>query len=131
MRRDMKTIKTRYLVIAAAAILAGSAAATAWVFTHARGGSNATVYVDGEPVKTVDIDRMGEYLIETKYGYNRICTEGGRVWVEDADCPDKLCVGMGARNNDLAPIACLPHHLVIQVEGNGADSVDAVAGVAP
>ena len=126
------TIKTRYLVIATAAILALSASATAWMLTHSHGSSTATVYVDGEAVRTIDIDRMDEYLIETKYGSNLICTEGGHVWVEDADCRDKLCVKMGTRSNDLVPIACLPHRLVIRIDGGEAtDGVDAIAGVAP
>ena len=124
-------IKTRYLVIAAAAILAISAAAALWLLTHAKGGSVAKIYVDGEVVRTVDIDRMDEYLIETEYGFNRVCTEGGHIWVDDADCPDKLCVGMGWRDDDLVPIACLPHHLIIRVEGGDAESVDAIAGAAP
>ena len=124
-------IKTRYLVIAAAAILALSAAAALWLLTHAKGGSVAKIYVDGEVVRTVDLNSSGFFDVETPYGVNTIALEGGRIRVEDADCPDKLCVGMGWRDDDLVPIACLPHHLIIRVEGDASESVDAIAGAAP
>ena len=124
-------IKTRYLVIAAAAVLTVSAAATAWMLANARGGVTATVYVDGEAVRTVSLDEPGEYEIETKYGTNAVCVRNGGVCVTDADCPDKLCVKMGLRSDDLVPIACLPHHLVIRIDGGSENEVDAIAGVAP
>lgn len=125
-------IKTRYLVIAAAAILAVSAFASIRMLTHTHGGSFATVYVDGEAVRTLSLDEPGEFEIETKYGTNTVCVRDGGVCVSDADCPDKLCVRMGLRSDDLVPIACLPHHLIIKIDGaNITDGVDAVAGVAP
>ena len=129
----MKKIRTRTLVIATAAILALSASATIRMFTHAEGGVTATVYVDGEAVRTLDIDtKPGIYTIETQYGFNVIEVGDGGFWVSDADCPDKLCVKMGRRFNDLVPIVCLPHHLVVQVDdAQRTDGVDAVAGVAP
>lgn len=125
-------IKTRWLVSATGAILALSAFAAIWSFTHAKGGVTATVYVDGEAVRTIDVDtKPGVYTIETKYGFNVIDVSDGGVCVSDADCPDRLCVKMGRQYNDLVPIACLPHHLVIQIDDSSEESVDAVAGVAP
>ena len=124
-------IKTRYLVIAAAALLAVSALSTSLMLANAEGGVTATVYVDGEAVRTLNLDEPGEYQIETKYGSNTVCVRDGGVCVTDADCPDKLCVRMGLRCDDLVPIACLPHHLVIQIDGGIENEVDAIAGVAP
>ena len=112
-------------------MLAVSAAATVWLFTHAKSGTTARIVVDGKVVQTIDVSRADEYLIETGYGFNRVRTKDGHIWVEDADCPDKLCVRMGRRSDDLVPIACLPHHLVIQIDGGSENDVDAIAGVAP
>ena len=124
-------IKTRYLVIAAAAILVLSAAATAWTLFRGAQGATAKIFVDGEVVRTVDLTRDDEFVIETGYGFNRVRVEDGGIRVADADCPDKLCVGMGRRTDGAIPIACLPHRLVIRIEGADEPTVDAVAGVAP
>ena len=124
-------IRTRYLILATAIVLAVSAAATIWLLTHTRGGSTATVYVDGDAVRTIDLSAPGDFDIETVYGFNRLSVEDGAICVSDADCRDKLCVGMGRRGDGSVPIVCLPHHLVIRIDGEQEDGVDAVAGVAP
>ena len=125
----MKKIASRWLVLATAAILAVSAGAAIWLYANRKNGAAAKIFVDGAVVREVDLGADVEFDVETKYGVNRVKVEGGRIRVISADCPDKTCVNMGWRSDDLVPIACLPHHLVIRV--GGESGVDAVAGVAP
>ena len=124
-------IKTRWLVAATALILSVSLAAALWLFRHPDGGRTARIYVDGEVVRTVDLAVSAVFDVETEYGVNRVRVEDGQICVESADCPDKTCVKMGWRSDGVVPIACLPHHLVIRVDGEAADGADAVAGVSP
>ena len=39
------------------------------------------------------------------------------VSVTHADCPDHLCVKQGKITSSAIPIACVPHHLTVQIEG--------------
>ena len=44
--------------------------------------------------------------------------ENGMAYVTDADCPDQVCIRMGKISKTGENIVCLPHKLVIQVEGD-------------
>ena len=122
-------IQTRLLVAATAILLVVSASAAIWLFSHPNSGKTAKIYVDGELVRTVDLGASDAFDLETKYGVNRIRVEDGRICVEEADCPDRTCVKMGWRSDDVVPIACLPHHLVIRIEADAPDDApDAVIG---
>ncbi len=46
---------------------------------------------------------------------NVLVIEDGRVYMESASCPDKLCVKQGIRSQVGETIVCLPHRLVATV----------------
>ena len=46
---------------------------------------------------------------------NTVVIRGGRASVVDANCPDKLCEGMGSVSKAGETIVCLPHKLVVTV----------------
>lgn len=86
------------------------------------GGAYAKVYLDGELVRSIDLNAVAlpyEFTVESSRGYNRVLAEHGRISVIEADCPDHLCIKQGAIENDAIPIVCLPHRLVIRIEGAG------------
>ncbi len=81
-------------------------------------GGVAVVQVDGETVAKLPLWEDGERLIgDEKAAYNRVKVSGGRVAVTGADCPDQICVRTGAIDSQGQVIACLPHKLIITVEG--------------
>lgn len=43
------------------------------------------------------------------------------VWIEEADCPDGLCVRQGHISHSGDSIICLPHRLVVTIEGTEKD----------
>ena len=55
------------------------------------------------------------FTVKTPRGQNRIVLHGGTVAVADADCPNRLCQKQGAIARPGEVIACLPHHLLIEV----------------
>ena len=122
-------VKTKIWVFLILAILALAAAASALVLTRPAAGRVARIYVDGELVREVDLDRVAaqeRYTVRTDRGENVILLEPGRICVESADCPDQICVKAGWLADSAAPIVCLPHRLVIEL--GGETELDAEAG---
>ena len=53
------------------------------------------------------------------HGHNRLVIRQQAVWVEEADCRDQICVKTGKIIRPGEVIACLPHQLLIYIEGKG------------
>lgn len=88
------------------------------------GGTVAVITVDGQEYRRIDLSRVSEsYDIEinTKYGHNTVRVESGRISVTESDCPDGICVAQGAIDRGGVPIVCMPHRLVVKIEGSGID----------
>ena len=48
--------------------------------------------------------------------------------MEEADCPDRLCMRRGAIRYAGDSIICLPNKVVVEISGEDALNLDAVAG---
>lgn len=87
-------------------------------------GTIADIYIDGELYRKIDLDGVAkayDLKIETEYGYNTVHVEHGGISVKEADCRDHICMAQGVISNDAVPIVCMPHHLVIEIEGDTVD----------
>ena len=88
------------------------------------GGTVAVITVDGQEYQRIDLSRVTESYdieIDTKYGHNTVHVAPGRIAVTEADCPDGICVAQGAIDRGGVPIICMPHRLVVKIEGSGID----------
>ena len=47
-----------------------------------------------------------------------VVTENDNIWVEDASCPDKVCVKTGVISKTGQSIVCLPNKTVVYIEGS-------------
>ena len=124
----MKTQK--FWLFLVGAVLLVSAVAGMLVFRGRTGAATASLYQDGECIRTIaldDVNKPFSFTVEWEDGCNVIEVERGRIRVAEADCPDQVCVRQGWISNSVVPIACLPHRLVIQLESAGS-GVDGVAG---
>lgn len=122
-------VKTRTWVYIILTILVLAVAASVFLWTRPAKGRVAKIYVDGELVREVDLDRITRqerFTVSTDRGENVILAEPGRICVESADCPDKVCVDSGWLSDSAAPIVCLPHRVVIELEGG--TEIDAEVG---
>ena len=76
-------------------------------------------------VKTIDLEKVEKpYTFKLKTGeghYNTIAVDKGSISIIEADCPDQLCVHQGKISDGLKPIVCLPHELVIRINGEVLD----------
>ena len=74
------------------------------------------------------MDKPFSFTVAWEGGYNVVEVERGRIRVAEANCPDQICVRQGWLSNSAAPIACLPHKLVIRLEGGEEAGIDGVTG---
>lgn len=84
-------------------------------------------FINKKPAETVEIYKedtlIGSYSLnnngkhEIKFGdhINYITIENGTVFMEGANCPDKLCVKQGKITNSGESIICLPHKIVVKI----------------
>ena len=78
-------------------------------------GACAVVTVDGEEVGRYPLNKSGTFPLNG--GSNILVIENGEAWVSEANCPDKVCMGMGKISRNGEFIACLPNLLIIVIEG--------------
>ncbi|MGL4791120.1 MAG: NusG domain II-containing protein [Anaerotignaceae bacterium] len=90
-------------------------------------GATAIIYVDGEIERKLNLIEEKTITIETDEGYNIIEVKDGVISVTDADCNDKICVNHKAINLVNENITCLPHKMVIEIQGTNESEVDAIA----
>lgn len=83
------------------------------------------IYVDGELIKSVKIDKnySDEIVLDTG---NTVCIDHGYVYMKQADCQDGLCVKQGKIHKNNQAIICLPHKLVIRLLSSN-DGMDVIS----
>lgn len=110
------------LIIVAAAVIG----TVMWFMRNNQTAERVIVKVDGNTVFSESLDNDAEYKA-TGYdgGYNTVVIKDKRVYVTEADCPDKVCMNSGAIENPGDTIVCMPHRMVVEIEGSG-EQVDSV-----
>ena len=83
----------------------------------AKNGSKVLVSVDGKTVKTFDLGVDTEYEIKTGDSINNLVIKNGEAYIDFANCPDKICQHHRKISKSGETIVCLPHKVVVSVEG--------------
>ena len=83
-------------------------------------GAQAVVTVEGREIGRYPLKKNGTFPLNG--GTNILVVENGEAWVSEANCPDKVCMGMGKISRNGEFIACLPNRLLVVVEGAAEDS---------
>ena len=86
-------------------------------------GAVAVVTVDGAEVARYPLDVPCEVVLHGTDGENVLVIEDGAAFIREADCPDKVCVRTGKIRYRGETIVCLPHRLMIRIQG-GEGGVD-------
>ncbi len=75
--------------------------------------------IDGQTVQEFDLSQdVDSVRFDTPHGYNVLRIADGRVRITEADCPDKLCVLTGWRQQIGQVIVCLPHRFIVRIVGD-------------
>ncbi len=86
------------------------------VYHHSE-GNRIVIEVNGKKYGTYSLDENQEINVDTEYGHNVICIEAGKAYMKEADCPDGYCMRQGKISKKNQTIVCLPHKLVVEVNG--------------
>ena len=95
-------------------------------------GNKVVIKVDGEIVKIVNLTDTNNIIVNGyDGGTNTVVIENGTVYMTEADCPDKICVNTGKISKIGETIVCLPHRVVVEIQGevsqsDSDDSIDSV-----
>ena len=118
-----KATKAILAVLVLAVVASG-----AWIFLGKSGAENPRVVieVDGEIFADYDMDEVkGIIPISTPNGgENRLWVQEDLVFMDEANCPDQTCVKQGVIKDGTVPIVCLPHKVIVRIEG-GESGLDA------
>lgn len=77
-------------------------------------------------VEEIRMSDVEDYEI-VNLGTNKVRIEHDGVYMENANCPDKLCVHQGRISKTGQSIICLPNKIIVEIVGKKPD-VDAVSG---
>lgn len=95
------------------------------VFAYGNAVGNVVVEVDGKQYAKYNLAEINSseiIEIKTQYGYNKIELLRDGVRVIEADCDDKFDVKAGKITRSGEYIICLPHRMIIRLEGGTTDA---------
>lgn len=103
-------------------------ALTAAVYCSSDNGSGIEITVDGQLYGTYSLSEPQRISVKLEGRIaNVIVIENDEAYMEDADCPDQLCMHQGAITRDGQTIVCLPHRLVVEVVGGRKEEYDSIS----
>lgn len=114
------------IIIIAAALVGAAVLYFSGILSPGEEGGKAVVYVNGEVQQTISLEKDGEYKFAADDGYNVLVVKDGKADMVDADCRDKICVNHTPIYRENESITCLPHKLVVEIEGGEKNDVDVV-----
>ena len=115
------------LLLTAALLLLGGALALFLWLTRQSGGT-VTVQIDGRVIMELPLSEDAKLVLGEGGHTNTLVIAGGTARVAEASCPDRICVRQGAIQYAGESIVCLPHKLVITVQGGAENGVDGSTG---
>lgn len=91
-------------------------------------GETVRIRIQGKVTATypLDTDRTVEIQIP-EGGSNVLVIKDGAAYMEEADCPDGICVNHPKISRAGESIICIPHELVVEVTGSeNSEEVDVI-----
>ena len=122
--KKLSKSKLRADIILIGAILLIAAAVFCIQLLNRSAGSFAVIYIDGRRTAAYPLSENRTVVLEENGFLNILTIEDGCADMTDADCPDRICVGMHPIRYVGETITCLPHRVVITIEGDSAPEVD-------
>ncbi len=119
-------LKTKTWIALFAALALVFAALSFFLLRQRGEGTTVEILQDGLLLREIDLSKVTaeeRFRVEWEGGYNLITVRPGAIRVSEADCPDRICVGMGWLTDGAAPVVCLPHRLMIRLKET--DTADA------
>ena len=80
-----------------------------------------SVQISGREVQKISLKKekeLREYNFKTKLGTNKVLVKDGKVWVQESNCPDQICVHMAPIEKAGETIICLPHEFLVEIKAD-------------
>ena len=122
----LKTHRNDAILIAALMLLGGALAV--FLYATRQSGGYVSVQMDGQTVMELPLSEDTQVLLGEDGHTNTLVIRNGTARVAEATCPDQICVRQGAVQYEGESIVCLPHKLVVSVEGGQGSGIDANTG---
>lgn len=103
-------------------LLSVSLAGMAWMAT-APAGTRVIVTRDGQVIFTAPLDQPRSVDLDGPLGPTHLVIDERGVNITDSPCTRKICIGMGPAKHSGDLLACVPNHLLVQIDsaaGKGA-----------
>ncbi|MEG2000467.1 MAG: NusG domain II-containing protein [Evtepia sp.] len=99
-----------------------------FIFYQARKpGDTVSISQNGTLLYTLPLSQDTDLTIPAPNGgFNRVIIENHTVRIEEASCPDQICVRQGAISETGRPIVCLPNQLVLELHSDKSPELDGV-----
>ena len=124
----MKRVHRSDLLLIAALLFAGLVI-SALMFFNRHEGQQVVIHANGQILARLPLAQDTQYPIEIDGTVtNVLIVRDGTVRMEEASCPDHLCVRRGAIRYAGDSIICLPNKVVAEISGEDALGLDAVTG---
>ncbi len=106
-----------------------AAALAVWGFAHFHAEAGAWVVVtrDGVEEARYPLDEEATLTLEAGDDSNQLVIKDGQADMIGANCPDKLCVHQAAISKAGQSIICLPHKLIVSIEGGEEAEFDVIS----
>ena len=113
-------IKRKEIVIVAVLILISLAIIGAHIFiSNTKNAKTVRITQNNQVIMNLPLDKDTEKTINNEDGYNIVVIKDKKVYVREADCKNQICVNTKAIANVGESVACLPHHLIIEIVPEG------------
>ena len=87
--------------------------------TGGAAGTEVVVTVNDSEYARLPLDRDAELTLDDGHGgTNLLVIRGGEAYVAEANCHNQVCVDTGRISGEGELIVCLPHKVVISIEGS-------------
>ena len=114
---------TKFWVVLIGVILVAAVAGILVIQSVREEGAQVVITWNGQVEGTYPLDEDQTFVFEGESGgYNVVTIEDGFVFMEEANCPDQICVKHKPLNQTADPIVCLPNSLVVKVITNETEN---------
>jgi len=122
-----KWLKKRDVILIVSLLIVGIIALVIWHFIYSVDGKYVTIEQRDNLIgiyplnvdKEIEIEHRGEVV-------NKIVIEDGYCYMEEAECPDHLCIKQGKVNKSGQTIVCLPNRVVVTVVDSNNSDYDSI-----
>lgn len=121
-----KIIRKADILLFFVLLIAAGALSAAFAIRLRSPGANVVVTIDGQPYGTYSLSENRTIEIANGEDRNAVRIEDGKVFMESSNCHNQVCVDHAPVSRAGESIICLPHKIIVRIEGGKESQVDAV-----